>query len=89
MSFTSEERTKLYIERPNFSFPEIASKMANHLRRFVTAPLPIFEFEFTTGTRTPPPLVAAAKSLALCIDVSLSHVLPRILAYIPSACAWR
>ncbi|KIP08776.1 hypothetical protein PHLGIDRAFT_29437 [Phlebiopsis gigantea 11061_1 CR5-6] len=52
------------------NFPENASKMANHLRRFVTAPLPIFEFEFTAGTRTPPPLVAAAKSLALCIDLA-------------------
>lgn len=44
--------------------------MANHIRRFVTSPLPIFQFEFTPGTRTPPPLVAAAKCLALCIDVS-------------------
>lgn len=46
--------------------------MANHLRRFVTSPLPIFEFEFAPGTRTPPPLVAAAKCLALCIDVRLA-----------------
>ena len=44
--------------------------MAGHLRQFVTAPLPIFEFEFAAGTRTPPPLVAAAKCLALCLDVS-------------------
>ncbi|KAI0782195.1 atypical/PIKK/PI4K protein kinase [Abortiporus biennis] len=52
------------------NFPEIAAKMASHLRRFVTAPLPIFEFEFASSTRTPPPLVAAAKSLALCIDLA-------------------
>ncbi|EKM55298.1 uncharacterized protein PHACADRAFT_255820 [Phanerochaete carnosa HHB-10118-sp] len=52
------------------NFPETATKMANHLRRFVTSPLPIFEFEFTAGTRTPPPLVAAAKCLALCIDLA-------------------
>lgn len=55
------------------SFPEIAPRMANHLRKFVTAPLPIFEFEFTPGTRTPPPLIAAAKCLALCIDVSYTY----------------
>ncbi|KAJ3555853.1 hypothetical protein NM688_g2347 [Phlebia brevispora] len=52
------------------NFPEIAAKMASHLRKFVTAPLPIFEFEFTPGTRTPPPLIAAAKCLALCIDLA-------------------
>lgn len=56
------------------SFPDIAAKMASHLRKFVTSPLPIFELEFAGGARTPPPLVAAAKCLALCIDVSeLSH----------------
>ncbi|OCH92135.1 atypical/PIKK/PI4K protein kinase [Obba rivulosa] len=52
------------------NFPDIALSMANHLRRFVTSPLSIFEFEFATGTRTPPPLVAAAKCLALCIDLA-------------------
>lgn len=45
--------------------------MASHLRKFVTSPVPIFELEFGGGTRTPPPLVAAAKCLALCIDVSV------------------
>jgi phosphatidylinositol 4-kinase A len=44
--------------------------MAHHLRRFVTAPLPIFEVEFASETRTPPPLAAAAKCLALCITLS-------------------
>jgi phosphatidylinositol 4-kinase len=52
-----------------FSFPDIAPAMASHLRRFVTAPLPIFEFEFASETRAPPPLAAAAKCLALCIKV--------------------
>ncbi|EMD38197.1 hypothetical protein CERSUDRAFT_113350 [Gelatoporia subvermispora B] len=52
------------------NFPDTALSMANHLRRFVTSPLSIFEFEFVTGTRTPPPLVAAAKCLALCIDLA-------------------
>ncbi|KAK7693961.1 hypothetical protein QCA50_003536 [Cerrena zonata] len=52
------------------NFPDIALRMAGHLRRFVTAPLPIFEFEFAAGTRTPPPLVAAAKCLALCLDLA-------------------
>ncbi|KAG6909642.1 hypothetical protein DXG01_016424 [Tephrocybe rancida] len=51
------------------SFPEIASKMATHLRHFVTSPLPIFEFAFAAESRAPPPLVAAAKCLAHCIRV--------------------
>lgn len=55
---------------PPSSFPDIASKMAGHLRRFVTAPLPIFEFEFASETRAPPPLAAAAKCLAQCIKVA-------------------
>ncbi|KAI0934808.1 hypothetical protein AcW1_006214 [Taiwanofungus camphoratus] len=52
------------------NFPEIALDMAGHLRRWVTSPLSIFEFEFVSGTRAPPPLVAAAKCLALCIDLA-------------------
>lgn len=52
------------------SFPDIASSMVAHLRRFVTSPLPIFEFEFPSESRAPPPLAAAAKCLALCIEVS-------------------
>ena len=51
------------------SFPMIAANMASHLRRFVTSPLPIFEFEFASERRAPPPLSAAAKCLALCIKV--------------------
>lgn len=43
--------------------------MASHLRRFVTSPLPIFEFEFASESRAPPPLSAAAKCLAHCIRV--------------------
>ena len=45
--------------------------MATHLRRFVTSPLPIFEFAFASESRAPPPLVAAAKCLAHCIRVCL------------------
>ncbi|KAG6868817.1 hypothetical protein C0993_009699 [Termitomyces sp. T159_Od127] len=52
------------------SFPEIASTMAIHLRRFVTSPLPIFEFAFASESRAPPPLVAAAKCLAHCIRLA-------------------
>jgi phosphatidylinositol 4-kinase A len=44
--------------------------MATHLRRFVMSPLAIFEFEFASESRAPPPLAAAAKCLALCIEVS-------------------
>ncbi|KAK0497081.1 hypothetical protein EDD18DRAFT_1165281 [Armillaria luteobubalina] len=52
------------------NFPEIAARMAAHLRRFVTAPLSIFEFEFASETRAPPPLAAAAKCLAQCIKLA-------------------
>ncbi|KII89099.1 hypothetical protein PLICRDRAFT_698221 [Plicaturopsis crispa FD-325 SS-3] len=52
------------------SFPDIAAVMASHLRRFVTSPLPIFEFEFASEQRAPPALAAAAKCLALCITLA-------------------
>ncbi|TFY82561.1 hypothetical protein EWM64_g1445, partial [Hericium alpestre] len=51
-------------------FPEIAPAMAHHLRRFVTSPLPAFEYEFVSGSRAPAPLSAAAKCLALCIKLA-------------------
>ncbi|KAI8989762.1 atypical/PIKK/PI4K protein kinase [Trametes punicea] len=51
-------------------FPETAAAMANHLRRFVTSPLSIFEFEFASSAHTPSPLLAAAKCLSLCIDLA-------------------
>ncbi|OSD08514.1 atypical/PIKK/PI4K protein kinase [Trametes coccinea BRFM310] len=51
-------------------FPETAAAMANHLRRFVTSPLSIFEFEFATSAHTPSPLLAAARCLSLCIDLA-------------------
>ncbi|KAJ8463246.1 hypothetical protein ONZ51_g10373 [Trametes cubensis] len=51
-------------------FPETAAAMASHLRRFVTSPLSIFEFEFATSAHTPSPLLAAAKCLSLCIDLA-------------------
>ncbi|KXN92250.1 Phosphatidylinositol 4-kinase stt4 [Leucoagaricus sp. SymC.cos] len=50
------------------SFPETAAFMATQLRRFVTSPLPLFEFEFAEGRA--PPLAAAAKCLALCIKLA-------------------
>ncbi|KAG7448129.1 uncharacterized protein BT62DRAFT_930208 [Guyanagaster necrorhizus] len=52
------------------NFPKIAARMAAHLRRFVTAPLSIFQFEFASETRAPPPLAAAAKCLAQCIKLA-------------------
>ncbi|KAG9016282.1 phosphatidylinositol-4- kinase [Tulasnella sp. 427] len=52
------------------NFPEIASSLTLHLRRFVTAPLPIFQLEYPTHIRATPPLTAAAKCLALCIKVA-------------------
>lgn len=52
------------------SFPNIAPVMSSHLRRFVTSPLPIFEFEFASGQQVPTALAAAAKCLALCIKVN-------------------
>ncbi|TFK30200.1 atypical/PIKK/PI4K protein kinase [Coprinopsis marcescibilis] len=52
------------------SFPAIASDMTGHLRKFVTSPLPLFQFEFAAETRAPPPLAAAAKCLAICIRLA-------------------
>lgn len=55
---------------PPFSFPETASSLVSHLRRFVTSPVPTFEYEFVSESRIPAPLYSAAKCLALCIKVS-------------------
>jgi phosphatidylinositol 4-kinase len=52
------------------SFPETASSLVSHLRRFVTSPVATFENEFVSESQIPPPLYAAAKCLALCIQVS-------------------
>ncbi|KAG8969691.1 phosphatidylinositol-4- kinase [Tulasnella sp. 419] len=52
------------------NFPDLATQLVLHLRRFVTAPLPIFEFEFASDARAPPALTAAAKCLALCIKIA-------------------
>ncbi|KAF8163506.1 hypothetical protein B0H34DRAFT_795214 [Crassisporium funariophilum] len=51
------------------SFPDISANMVGHLRRFVTSPLPLFDFGFPES-RAPPPLNAAAKCLALCIRLA-------------------
>ena len=51
------------------SFPIIAGNMVVHLRRFVTSPLPLFEFGFSSESRNFPPISAAAKCLAICIKV--------------------
>ncbi|KAG9318618.1 hypothetical protein JVU11DRAFT_711 [Chiua virens] len=52
------------------SFPEIAKGLVHHLRRFVTSPLPIFEFAFNAEKRSPPPLTAAAKCFSLCVKLA-------------------
>ncbi|KAI9508312.1 hypothetical protein F5148DRAFT_1275830 [Russula earlei] len=51
-------------------FPETASSLVSHLRRFVTSPVPTFENEFISESRIPPPLYSAAKCLALCIQLA-------------------
>lgn len=56
-----------------FSFPELAAPMAAQLRRFVTSPLSIFEFELASQQHAPS-LAAASKCLALCINVSLERI---------------
>jgi len=43
--------------------------MVGHLRRFVTSPMALFEFGYSSESRAPPPLSAAAKCLAICIRV--------------------
>jgi phosphatidylinositol 4-kinase len=49
--------------------------MISHLRRFIATPLSIFQFEFTSDQQMPPVLLATAKCLALCIQVSAHGVL--------------
>lgn len=44
--------------------------MAHHLRKFITAPLPLFEFHFASDPTAPTVLAAAAHCLAACIEVS-------------------
>ncbi|KAF8334229.1 uncharacterized protein EI90DRAFT_3051526 [Cantharellus anzutake] len=62
------------------NFPELAPSMASLLRRFVTAPLPPFEFEYTSTVRAPPLLRSATKGLAVCLklitgnDLGLSYI---------------
>lgn len=64
--------------------------MISQLRRFVTSPLPIFEIEFVSEMRAPPPLVAAARCMAFCIklapgdDLMLSNMYS-LLNYIAAA----
>ncbi|QRV86070.1 phosphatidylinositol 3- and 4-kinase [Ceratobasidium sp. AG-Ba] len=52
------------------NFPELASPMAHHLRKFITAPLPLFEFHFVTDPSAPTILAAAANCLAVCIELA-------------------
>ncbi|KZT27321.1 atypical/PIKK/PI4K protein kinase [Neolentinus lepideus HHB14362 ss-1] len=52
------------------NFPNVAAGMIVHLRRFVTSPLLIFEFDFASETHAPRPLSAAAKCLALCVQLA-------------------
>ncbi|KZS95958.1 atypical/PIKK/PI4K protein kinase [Sistotremastrum niveocremeum HHB9708] len=52
------------------NFPFVAAQMTSHLRRFVTAPLEIFELQYVSEIRAPPPLSAAARCLALCIKLA-------------------
>ncbi|KAJ1309818.1 hypothetical protein OPQ81_006583 [Rhizoctonia solani] len=52
------------------NFPEIASSMAHHLRKFITAPLPLLEFHFASDPTAPTVLAAAANCLAVCIEVA-------------------
>ncbi|CAE6500527.1 unnamed protein product [Rhizoctonia solani] len=52
------------------NFPETASSMAHHLRKFITAPLPLLEFHFASDPTAPTVLAAAANCLAVCIEVA-------------------
>ncbi|KAG8721515.1 phosphatidylinositol-4- kinase [Ceratobasidium sp. 394] len=52
------------------NFPELASPIAHHLRKFITAPLPLFEFHFVNDPSAPTVLAAAANCLAVCIELA-------------------
>ncbi|ELU44766.1 phosphatidylinositol 4-kinase beta [Rhizoctonia solani AG-1 IA] len=51
-------------------FPEVASPMAHHLRKFITAPLPLLEFHFASDPTAPTVLAAASNCLAVCIEAA-------------------
>ncbi|KAF8759029.1 PI3 PI4-kinase family [Rhizoctonia solani] len=52
------------------NFPEVASPMAHHLRKFITAPLPLLEFHFASDPTAPTVLAAASNCLAVCIEAA-------------------
>lgn len=52
------------------NFPELAGSMAHHLRKFITAPLALFEFHFASDPTAPTVLAAAANCLAVCIQLA-------------------
>ncbi|KAG8764613.1 phosphatidylinositol-4- kinase [Ceratobasidium sp. 428] len=58
------------------NFPDLASPMAHHLRKFITAPLSLFEFHFVNDPSAPTVLAAAANCLALAPgdDFTLSFI---------------
>lgn len=62
--------------------------MTSHLRRFVTAPLPIFQVDLPSDLRAATPLTAAAKCLALCINVGRTE-LGCTFVHFPSGCSGR
>ncbi|CAG7846286.1 Phosphatidylinositol 4-kinase stt4 Short=PI4-kinase; Short=PtdIns-4-kinase [Serendipita indica DSM 11827] len=52
------------------NFKSIAPGMIGHLRRFIATPLSIFQIEFASEQQMPLVLLATAKCLALCIQLS-------------------
>ncbi len=54
-----------------YNFPNLANNMTNHIRRFATTPLPIFEAEMAgTGMDVPELMAATARCLAVCVQTS-------------------
>lgn len=52
------------------SFPELGTSLTQHVRKFATSPLPIFEEEMAgLGNDVPEVMLATAKCLAICIKV--------------------
>ena len=52
------------------SFPYLGTTLTQHVKRFATSPLPMFEAEMAgTGTDVPEVMTATARCLAICVKV--------------------
>ena len=68
------------------SFPYLGTSLTQHVKRFATSPLPVFEAEMAgTGTDVPEVMSATARCLAICVKAcQFAHRVSGIVADIVS-----